>query len=222
MRKVLILAILPAIFCVRASPAESNKSPGPATAGADVIREMNLARQHPEIYVRQLEELRGHFRGNVLVLPGGTLLHTHEGVDSVDDAIRFLQRARPLAPFIYSPGISLAAAEHVADQATGAFGHSGSDHSDPGERMNRHGTWSAFWGENIAYGKATARDVVIALIIDDGLRSRKHRKNIFNPAFNYAGAALGTHARYGTVCSIDFAGGYLELASSSRALLAHN
>ncbi len=138
MRKVLILAILPAIFCVRASPAESNKSPGPATAGAEVIREMNLARQHPEIYVRQLEELRGHFRGNVLVLPGGTLLHTHEGVDSVDDAIRFLQRARPLAPFIYSPGISLAAAEHVADQATGAFGHSGSDHSDPGERMNRH------------------------------------------------------------------------------------
>ena len=88
--------------------------------------------------------------------------------------------------------------------ASRAFGHGGSDHSKPSDRMNRHGTWSTLWGENISYGKAIARDVVTALIIDDGLRSRKHRKNIFNPAFNYAGAAFGPHARYHIVCSIDF------------------
>ncbi len=183
---------------------------------------MNLARQHPDVYARYLEELRAHFRGDFLVLPGRTMLRTREGVAAIDEAIRFLQRARPIAPLIFSPGISLAAAEHVADQAAGAFGHGGSDHSNPGDRMNRHGTWSALWGENISYGKATPRDVVIALIIDDGLRSRKHRKNIFNPAFNYAGAAFGPHARYRTVCSIDFAGGYVESAANSRSLFARN
>ena len=31
---------------------------------------MNLARQHPDIYARYLEELRARFRGNFLVLPG--------------------------------------------------------------------------------------------------------------------------------------------------------
>jgi uncharacterized protein YkwD len=64
--------------------------------------------------------------------------------------------------------------------------------------------------------------VVIALIIDDGLRSRKHRNNIFNPAFNYAGAAFGPHARYRIVCSIDFAAGYVENVTNSRSLFARN
>ena len=88
--------------------------------------------------------------------------------------------------------------------------------------MNRHGTWGVLWGENISYGKAIPREVVISLIIDDGLRNRKHRKNIFNPAFNYAGAAFGPHARYRIVCSIDFAGGFIESATNSRSVVARN
>src|SRR5437588_517397 len=39
---------------------------------------------------------------------------------------------------------------------------------------------------------------------------RGHRKNIFNPTYNVAGAACGSHARFGSVCSIDFASGYAE------------
>jgi len=65
-------------------------------------------------------------------------------------------------------------------------------------------------GENIAYGKTTARAIVLTLIIDDGRLGRPHRKNIFNPNFNYAGAAYGPHALYGSVCSINFASGYTE------------
>jgi hypothetical protein len=222
MRPFLVPVIFAALLSAPTSWAEVNKSPRRSENGAAVVREMNRARQHPDIYARDLEELRARFRGDFLVLPGRTMLRTCEGVAALDEAIRFLQNARPIAPLIISPGISLAAAEHVADQVAGGFGHGGSDHSNPGERMNRHGTWSALWGENISYGKAIARDVVIALIIDDGLRSRKHRKNIFNPVFNYAGAAFGPHARYRIVCSIDFAGGYAESATNSRSLFARN
>ena len=204
------------------SRAGGNKAPARAEGGVAVVREMNLARQHPGLYARHLEELRAHFRGHFLLLPGRTILRTREGVAAIDEAIGFLRRVRPSAALIISPGISMAAAEHVADQAAGDLGHSGSDQSNPGDRMNRHGTWNTFWGENISYGKTTARDVVIALIIDDGLRSRKHRKNIFNPAFNYAGAAFGPHARYGTVCSIEFAGSYVEGKPASRSLFARN
>jgi Cysteine-rich secretory protein family len=222
MRPFLALVIFAALLLNRTSWAEANKAPRCFEDGAAVVREMNLARQHPDVYAGYLEEVRVHFRGDFLVLPGRTILRSRDGVAAIDEAIRFLRRVRPMAPLAISPGISLAAAEHVADQAAGAFGQAGSDHSNPGDRMNRHGTWSALWGENISYGKATARDVVIALILDDGLRSRKHRKNIFNPAFNYAGAVIGPHARYGTVCSIDFAGDYVESATDSRSLFVRN
>jgi hypothetical protein len=42
------------------------------------------------------------------------------------------------------------------------------------------------------------------------VRNRGHRQNIFNSAYKVAGAAYGPHARFGSVCSIDFASGYAE------------
>ncbi len=95
-------------------------------------------------------------------------------------------------------------------------------HGDVAGRMNRYGAWSSSWGENVSYGKMSARDIVIALIVDDGLPARKHRKNIFNPAFGVAGAAYGSHARYRSVCSIEFAGNFAERASARETLVARN
>jgi uncharacterized protein YkwD len=66
------------------------------------------------------------------------------------------------------------------------------------------------WAENVVYGRNTAREIVLALIVDNGVRGRGHRKNIFNPTYNVAGAVYGSHAGFGSVCSIDFASGYAE------------
>ena len=189
--------------------------------GSAVIREMNLARQNPALYATFIEELRARFNGRYLVLPGQTRIYTREGLGAVNEAIRFLRSAKPVQPLTVSPGMCKSAADHCNDQADGSTGHKGADRSSPGDRISRYGVWSAGWAENIAYGKTSARDIVIALIIDDGLRARKHRKNIFSPKFNYAGAAYGPHARYRSICSIDFAGGYME-RDSSAALVARN
>lgn len=185
----------------------SAKAQPPAT-GAEIVREMNLARQHPQVYATYVEELRAaFFQGKSFQPPGKPALRTKEGVAGLEDALRFLRNARPLKPLEFSVGLSIVARDHVIDQSAGGFGHRGSDHSNPAERISRHGAWIGSWGENVCYGRASAREIVLALIIDDGLRSRKHRKNIFSPAFNFAGAAIGFHPQYRTVCSIDFAGG---------------
>jgi uncharacterized protein YkwD len=206
----------PLVFCALffGSFVAASAENGSVSANA-VIREMNLARQNPSAYAQHLEELRAQFNGRYLILPGKTRIYTREGLGAVDEAIRFLRSASPLQPLTLSPGMCRSAADHCAAQAGGATGH-----GNPAGRMNRYGNWAAAWGENISYGKNSARDIVIALIIDDGLPARKHRANIFASKFNYAGAAYGPHARYGSVCSIDFAGAYSERGQGSEQLVA--
>ena len=191
-------------------------------SGAAVVREMNLARQNPAQYASYLEEMRGQFNGNLLVRPGRIPFRTKEGVKAVDEAIRYLRSASPRQPLAFSPGMSRGAADHCAAQAGGGMSHSAGGNT--GARISRYGQWSGSWGENISCGRQSAREIVIALIIDDGLRSRKHRDNIFNPNFNYAGAATGPHAQYRTVASMAFAGGFSEGGGmgAAAALFARN
>ena len=201
-----LLLSLSSSLLIAATP---DLSPGNSetVTGSAVIREMNIARQNPALYAAFLEQVRQDYaaRGR---LTGGIGLCTHEGVPAVDEATRFLRHTQPLPALALSPAVCLAAADHCREQAGGAIGHHDGDGSDPGTRMRRYGVAAQAWAENIAYGQRSARAIVMALIIDDGIRSRGHRKNIFNRNYNVAGAAYGSHARFGSVCSIDFAGGY--------------
>ena len=218
----LSLSALFSLVIFTALPGFAAEKNDAAASGSAVVREMNLARQNPALYATFVQELRSRMNGNDLVL-GHTRLRTREGTGAVDEAVRFLQRAQPLPPLTLSRGMSRAAADHCADQADGGFGHEGKDRSHAGQRIARYGNFSGGWGENISYGKSTARDVVLALIIDDGLPGRKHRANIFNPSYNFAGAAFGPHARFGTMCSMDFAVGYAERGEAAvDTLVARN
>lgn len=59
-------------------------------------------------------------------------------------------------------------------------------------------------GENIDYGNSCAEDIVVSLVIDDGVPSRGHLRNIMKSSFRHAGAAIGPHKQYGFMCTIDF------------------
>jgi hypothetical protein len=171
---------------------------------------MNLARQKPALYATYVEDLRLRYNGGSVVLAAaGPKWRMKEGLSAIDEAVRFLRAAPWEQPLTLSPGMCRAAADHCVDQGGGRTGHAGSDRSAPSSRLSRYGIWTGPWGENIAYGKTTPREIVLALVIDDGHPARPHRRNIFNPNFNYAGAACGPHARYGSVCTINFAGSYV-------------
>ncbi|MCT7976995.1 CAP domain-containing protein [Laspinema olomoucense] len=178
---------------------------------AQIIREMNQARANPGEYANKLESLKQYYDGRLFKQPGETPIATQEGISAVDEAIRALRAMDPRPSLCPSRGMSQAAADLVKDQGPrGETGHTGSDGSTPFDRMNRYGRWQGGAAENISYGSDTAEQVVMQLIIDDGVSSRGHRENIFNGEFRWTGVACGPHQTYRQMCAIAYAKGYEE------------
>jgi uncharacterized protein YkwD len=125
---------------------------------------------------------------------------------------------KALPPLELRKGLILGARDHVNDLTkTGQSGHRGSDGSLTEDRLNRYGSWSDSVGEDIVYKSRKAREDVIALIIDDGVKSRGHRKNIFKSDFHVIGLALSPPAKSPSMCVITFAGGFADKGTSSPA-----
>ena len=173
----------------------------------NIILEHSRVRQNPQSYIPILENYLASMdaQGNI---PGGcgqncTLL-THEGQPAVEEAIEFLRVQPPVGPLSKSNSIDRVAKAHAADQVDGAVGHNSSDGSNFSDRLDKFGIQSSGAGENITYGLTTALDVVMNLIIDDGVANRGHRTNIFADGWTIAGAGCGPHAIYRSVCVINY------------------
>lgn len=176
-----------------------------------VVKELNLARTNPAAYARLIDKEKKFYKGKIIRKPGRIAMMTREGLSAVNEASKVLKKQKALPAFSVAEGLSKAAADHAREQSkTGATGHSGRGGSTPFQRMNRYGSWQHTAGENISYGFNEGRDVVMQLIIDDGVPSRGHRENIYNKEFKVIGVGCDKHPKFRFVCVIDFAGGYKE------------
>jgi uncharacterized protein YkwD len=59
-------------------------------------------------------------------------------------------------------------------------------------------------GENIYYGMYTPEEIVLQLLIDEGIQDLGHRKNLLNPRFNSIGVSIKPHKTYKYNCVMSF------------------
>ena len=180
----------------------------------EIVEELNFVRINPRQYAAEVLEPRlKYFDGNMYAEPGKVRLLTQEGITPLQECIRVLKDTAVVEPLSLETGLCHSAQWLADDQArTGGLGHTGSDGSNLVTRISRYGTWGILCGENCAYGSVTAREIVVQLLIDDGVPSRGHRINILKPEFKKVGIGFNKtgKAAYGAVTVMDFAGSYIS------------
>lgn len=198
------------LFCAFAADFSGQNLPKtggmPAEFEQALLKEINEVRANPLKYISYLEEYKRGFRGNTAYLPNGQAITTNEGIAAVDDAIAFLKSLKKLPPYTVSKGLLSAANSQLADlQTDSSLGHYGKDGKSLPQRLSNFGSYGSFTAENITYFPLSPREIVITMIIDDGVKSRSHRKNIFSENFKHVGPAFGKGLKGENLCVLIFA-----------------
>lgn len=171
---------------------------------AAVLAHLNRARTQPQAFIEDLKAFRQTFnaQGHYRNLSDGTVWASREGAAAVDEAIAYLARMSPRPRLEASPLLAAAAFDHSVDQGPrGGVGHISSNGRRPADRLRSRGG-GGYVAEAISYGQGSPLDVVIQLIVDDGVEGRGHRQILLNPEYGHAGAGCGAHKDYRLMCTI--------------------
>lgn len=129
--------------------------------------------------------------------------------DYVQTLISDLQKVRDLPMLIPDLGLCTAAANHASDIGrTGRTGHKSSDGRDLIKRFEKYfanGTVS----ENCSYGKAAPLDIVMQLLIDDGVESLGHRTVMLSKQYGAVGVSIAKHSVFQYNCVLDLYDSFL-------------
>jgi len=124
--------------------------------------------------------------------------------DNLNSLKNDLSITRDLEPFQPSKGLCKAAEYHAKDMGSnGNTGHISNDGTTFGDRIRKFGK-GGYLAENCSYGFSDALAIVLQLLIDEGVPSLGHRKNILSTNYQYVGISIQPHAAYGSNCVQDF------------------
>ena len=182
----------------------------------EVINETNRIRTNPKSYIPILETYIKYFDGNILEKPDtDTGIETQEGAFAYQEAINFLKSQKPIEPLIYDEEVSKASQE--LSDLMGKTGNTGENVEEISieERISKYVDWDVAISENIDFGGLTGEDVIINLLVDDGVDDRSHRSNLFNTKIKYFGVGTSFHKEYDVCTVIDYIGEILEYSNNN-------
>ena len=159
--------------------------------GLQVLNEINFARMHPDEFLQKLEELLSTIteNDNCLYIDGVPFLYTNLK-SSLEEAINFLSKQKPLPGLIYNKTITQAC-DYLLDEL---IIHDGLEETENTKynlenRLSKFGQPLGECYELIDYGMFEPEFIVINFILCDGDFQKYERNVIFNPKIKCLGIA---------------------------------
>ena len=172
----------------------------------EIFKCHNDIRTNPPSYISKLKSLLPYFTDKVYHHPLEDAITTYEGSEVIEESIQYLKSIKPVQELIYSEEISKACRDHIYDIGSkGLTNHIGSDGSNITDRIEKYCEWDGIVAENLDFGFKEGSNVVMNMIMDDGVKERCQRKNIFNQEFNYIGVGVGPHKMFGIGVVVGYA-----------------
>ena len=175
----------------------------------------NKIRKDPTSFIPKLKHWSTKFRKNTLFLLNENPLETFEGLQGIEEAMRFLSVQKAVPELTYSEELSKAAKDHAIDMGeNGLIGHDGSDGSLLSDRIERYSEWDDSCAENIDLGFKVADNIILNILIDDGSEGRNQRINLFSTNYKYIGIGCAKHKDYNHCSVFIYAKGLRDLGQA--------
>ena len=172
----------------------------------DVFNCHNDIRTNPFSYISKLKDLIPYFKDKIYHHPLEDAITTYEGTEAIEEATQYLKSLKPMRSLKYSEEISKACRDHITDIGSkGLTGHIGSDGSNITDRLEKYCEWDGIVAENLDFGFKEASNIVMNMIMDDGVKERCQRGIIFSNEFNYIGIGVGPHKIFGIGVVVGYA-----------------
>ncbi len=143
-----------------------------------MLQEVNMLRSNPAAYIKYVEQYRKDQKRQGYPVPDAT----------VDELITELRNSPALSQLQPAECVYNAARNHGQDiMRMGQASHTGSNGSQPWDRVKQYCPEFQDGNENLVGGPALVRESIILLLIDNGISSRGHRKTLLNPHWTHAG-----------------------------------
>ena len=182
----------------------------------EVISESNRIRTNPKAYIPILEEYLQNFDGNLLKLPGkNELLETEEGPRAYKEAIEFLKNQKPINIIEFDEEASKVAEEY-AKFLSNSKEEQIEDETQIEQRVEKYIDYDYAISESIDFGGSSGVEVIVNLLVDDGVKDRIHRENLFSNKFEYYGVAVFEHKEYDFCTVIDYFGDILSYKDKEK------
>lgn len=119
----------------------------------------------------------------------------------VKSLLKTLETTKSMQALRPSESLYKIAKEHAID-----FGKKGqTGHGNFKKRFQKYfNNCQCTVGENCYYGDTPPLDIVIGLLIDEGINDLSHRKNLLNPEYTTTGVYISTHKVFKKSCVADF------------------